>query len=221
MIRNPFVGLLKRIRLPHWDILMPYGIMVFATLWQWLTSWHHQANTKTNTKTSIRQPWTYFNGILHQNQTLSFCKIHLKSASKIYPIVSQCLNYGFHMRNYPCVSCIINTLRPRQNDRHFADDIFKCIFFNENVSFSINFPLEFVPKGPIDNIPVLVQIIAWRLTGDKPLSEPMMVRLPTHICFTRPQWVDFLGHCLPVCKPEVQGQSISSTLMAQFGEHKQ
>ena len=27
----------------------------------------------------------------------------------------------------------INTLRPRQNGRHFADDIFKCIFFNENV----------------------------------------------------------------------------------------
>ena len=25
--------------------------------------------------------------------------------------------------------------------------------------------------------------------GDKPLSEPMMVRLPTHICVVRPQWV--------------------------------
>ena len=26
----------------------------------------------------------------------------------------------------------INTLRPRQNGRHFPDDIFKCIFLNEN-----------------------------------------------------------------------------------------
>ena len=31
----------------------------------------------------------------------------------------------------------VNTLRPRQNDRHFPDDIFKCIFFNENVGISI------------------------------------------------------------------------------------
>ena len=31
--------------------------------------------------------------------------------------------------------------------------------------------------------------MAWRLSGDKPLSEPMMVGLPTHICVTRPQWV--------------------------------
>ena len=49
--------------------------------------------------------------------------------------------------------------------------------------------LKFVPKGPINNIPALVRIMAWRRPGDKPLSEPMIVRLPTHICVTRPQWV--------------------------------
>ena len=38
--------------------------------------------------------------------------------------------------------------------------------------------------------PALVQIMAWRRPGDKPLSGPMMVRLPTHICVTRPQWVN-------------------------------
>ena len=27
----------------------------------------------------------------------------------------------------------INTLRPRQNGRHFEDDILKCIFLNENI----------------------------------------------------------------------------------------
>ena len=47
----------------------------------------------------------------------------------------------------------INTLRPRQNGRHFADDIFKCIFLNENVLISSKISLRFVPKGPINNIP--------------------------------------------------------------------
>ena len=49
--------------------------------------------------------------------------------------------------------------------------------------------LKFVPRGSNNNIPALVEIMAWRRPGDKPLSERMMVRLPTHICVTRPQWV--------------------------------
>ena len=32
--------------------------------------------------------------------------------------------------------------------------------------------------------------MAWRRPGDKPLSERMMVRLPTHTCIARPQWVN-------------------------------
>ena len=87
----------------------------------------------------------------------------------------------------------LNPLRPRWNEQHFADDIFKRIFFNENVWISIKISPKFVPKGPINNIPALVQIMAWRPPGDKPLSEPMMVNLPTHICVTRPQWVKWLA----------------------------
>ena len=49
-----------------------------------------------------------------------------------------------------------NTLRPRQNGRHFADDILKCIFLNENVWIPIEISLKFIPKGPIDNIYALV-----------------------------------------------------------------
>ena len=85
---------------------------------------------------------------------------------------------------------MLNTLRPRQNGRHFPDDIFRWIFLNENVWISIEISLKFVPRGPINYIPTLVQVMAWRRPGDKPLSEPMMVRLPTHICVTRPQWVN-------------------------------
>ena len=55
--------------------------------------------------------------------------------------------------------------------------------------FRLRFHWSFVPKGPINNIPALVQIMAWRRPGDKPLSEPMMVCLLTHIWVTRPQWV--------------------------------
>ena len=84
---------------------------------------------------------------------------------------------------------IFKTLRPRQDGCHFTDDMLKCIFLNENVWIPIKISLKFVPKGPINNILALVQIIAWRRPGDKPLSEPMLVRLPTDICVTQPQWV--------------------------------
>ena len=80
-------------------------------------------------------------------------------------------------------------MRLRQNGRYFADNILNSIFLNENIWIPIKVSLKFVPKGPIDNIPSLVQIMAWRRSGDKPLSEPMTVSLPTHICFVRRQWV--------------------------------
>ena len=50
--------------------------------------------------------------------------------------------------------------------------------------------LKFIPQVSINNIPALVQIMAWCRSGNKPLSEPMMVILLTHICVTRPQWVN-------------------------------
>ena len=56
--------------------------------------------------------------------------------------------------------------------------------------FRLKFHWSLFPRGPINNIPALVQKMAWRRLGDKPLSEPMMVNLLTHICVTRPQWVN-------------------------------
>ena len=91
------------------------------------------------------------------------------------------------------VRLTFNTLRPRQNGRHFADDTFKPIFLNENIRISIKISLKFVLKGPINNIPALVQIMAWHQSGYKPLSEPMMVNLLTHISVTRPQWVNLIS----------------------------
>ena len=49
-----------------------------------------------------------------------------------------------------------------------------AFFFNEKVRISIQFSLKFVPKGPIDNKSPLVQVMAWRRTGAKPLPELML-----------------------------------------------
>ena len=72
--------------------------------------------------------------------------------------------------------CFFNSSSPGQNGRYFADDIFKRIFVNENFSILIKISLKFVPKGPIANNPSLVEIMAWRRIGDKPLSEPMLTQ---------------------------------------------
>ena len=58
-----------------------------------------------------------------------------------------------------------------------ADNIFKCIFLNENDRIRIEVPLKFVPRSPIDSKPVSVQVMTWRWTGNKLLPEPMMTQL--------------------------------------------
>ena len=47
----------------------------------------------------------------------------------------------------------------------------KFLYFNSNFT-------KFVPKGAIDNKPALVQVMAWRQTGDKPLPEPVLTQFP-------------------------------------------
>ena len=132
-----------------------------------------------------------------------------------------CCNWGYPSETH------LNTLRPRQNGRHFADDIFKCIFLNENVRIAIKISLKFVPKDPINNIPALVQIMAWRRPGDKPLSEPMRVSLLTHIYVTPPQWVKLKSsrivslhnsylHCSVLLKFHANHRSITVMFYAKF-----
>ena len=75
----------------------------------------------------------------------------------------------------------VNTLRRRRNGQDFADDIFKHIFFNENVWIAIEISLKFVPRGQINNIPALVQIMAWCRPGD---TETLLVCLVVHIFMT-------------------------------------
>ena len=67
-----------------------------------------------------------------------------------------------------------NTLRLRQNGCHFTDVIFKFIFLNEYCCILIELSIKSVPEGLVNKTSALVQIMAWRQTGNKPLSEPMM-----------------------------------------------
>ena len=75
-----------------------------------------------------------------------------------------------------CIDYIFVSLKylPGQNGRHFADDVFKCIFVNEKFGILIHISLKYVSKGPIDNNSALVQVMVWHRAGDKPLPEPMM-----------------------------------------------
>ena len=120
---------------------------------------------------------------------------------------------------YHSIKCTVNSLRPRHNGRHFPDDIFKRIFLTENVWIPITISLKFVPKGPINNIPSLVQIMAWRRPGDKPLSEPIMDSLPTHICVTRPQWVKIQPILFPVLHNSKVLRESSSFLLINNVQH--
>ena len=80
--------------------------------------------------------------------------------------------YIFHKHRAPRWTILFPSthLSPRQNGRHFPDDVFKCIFVKENVWISIKISLKFVPKGPITNVPALVQIMVWHRPDDKLLS---------------------------------------------------
>ena len=125
-------------------------------------------------------------------QHSDFINEFLRAGNVSIPGSKQQFSSRFGSCSMPIRYVMFNTLRPRQNGRHFADDISKCIFLNENAWILIKDSLKFVPKGSINNSAALVQIMAWRRPGDKPLSKPKLVKILTHICVTRPQWVNTL-----------------------------
>ena len=152
------------------------------------------------------------------NESVRLCDIHLaKSNFVVRDQATTCTlydefeEYKFRITAISARVQWVNTLRQRQNGRRFADDTFKPIFLNENIRISIKISLKFVPKVPINNIPALVQIMAWRRPGDKPLSEPMAISLLTHICVTRPQWVKRHSAC--------KGLRISSVILFGNSPH--
>ena len=103
------------------------------------------------------------------------------------------------------------TMRPRQNCRHFTDDILKFIVLLEDCLY-IQISLKIVSKGPIYKKPTLVQIMAWCWVGNKPLSDQWWPDLLMHKCITRPKWVNrkcSVADCyLNVVYPQSWGNSV-------------
>ena len=157
-----------------------------------LTSDWYSASFPSITNAISYYTGPHYNGTwLYHHHCCAVCDVIIVMLSTVLCYIGPCHSVtSLHLRT----SHALNTLRGRQDGHHFPDDIFICIFLNENESHSIKMSLKFVPRVPISNISALVQIMAWRRQGDKPLSELMMVVLPTHICITRPQWVK----CYPV-----------------------
>ena len=50
-------------------------------------------------------------------------------------------------------------------------------FFNEKLHIVMDISVKFIPMGLIGNKSTLVQVMAWRWLGDKPLPEPMMTKI--------------------------------------------
>ena len=67
------------------------------------------------------------------------------------------------------ISKLFNTLRPRQDGRHFTDDNFRCVFLNEYSTILTQISLKFIPKAPI--------------------KPAMLTCSLMHICVTQPQRV--------------------------------
>ena len=76
-----------------------------------------------------------------------------------------------------------------------------------------------VPKDPINNIPVFVQIMAWHRSGDESLSTPMVVDLLTHICVIRPQWVKCTYNFAPFFVAEGNAVNAATQWMAWLAGH--
>ena len=91
---------------------------------------------------------------------------------------NKCRHGGYHgiMATIVVDLYFVSEVSPEQNGRHFADNIFRCIFMNKKCYIAIRISLKFVPKGHIDNKSALVQVMAWRRTGDKPLPEAMLTQ---------------------------------------------
>ena len=96
--------------------------------------------------------------------------------STLVQVMACCLTASSqYLTNVDSKLFALNFLKPGQGGYHIADDIFKLFFFNEKCCILIQGSSKFVPNGNIVK-PTLFQIVAWRRTGDKPFSEPMMIQ---------------------------------------------
>ena len=145
---------------------MIYVLCLFSQYWcEHIVRFRILLNVLSHNNSSPRgRRWAY---IPHAKYCTNYTKKKMATKSDIYHTVYQCLKMYVPF---------VNKLRPRKNGHHFPDDIFKWLFLDEIFWISIEIILRFVPRGPLNNIPTLIYIMAWCRSGDKPLSEPMMTQ---------------------------------------------
>ena len=131
---------------------------------------------------SVTRDWCewiqFIPGIMHMFYVL-LCIVMVWYISCLYP---SALCHG-RQGNYalwwpPCqwnipdeIMCKRITPPSWTNWSPFRIDLIKCIFSTKGF-----ISLMFVSKGQIDNKWALVQVMAWRRTGAKPLSEAMLIK---------------------------------------------
>ena len=101
-------------------------------------------------------------------------RIWIDYITRTTTILKSVSGYQYAFQNV--IAFIINSSPPGQMAVILADDIFKWIFLNEYGRIPIQISLKFVPGSPVDKKPALVQVMAWRRTGDKPLPQLMLTQ---------------------------------------------
>ena len=173
---------------------------VFAFLWFWiafLTRWRHSkcrrdlnkfhdiSNVNTGSWHEIPPSYTTMEIFIMQIISASICPgARIGSASSLLV-----LNHKEHRSSRKLDGQVGQVDVSNFCLFYFAFIIFTFISLFLFSWISIKISLKFVPKGPINYIPSLIQIMPWRRPGDKPLSEPVMVRWLIHIWVSRPEWL--------------------------------
>ena len=162
------------------------------SLWWWRLREHWRESLcflvggEIGSTLQIKKRCLYFTEPINSIQCTHKNRFSPRYMSSFY--ICDCLCRKVRTNMYHCTE--FNTLRPTQHGCHFPDHIFECIFLYENVRISIKGSLKSVPTGLTHNISALVQIMAWRRPGASHYLNQWWPSYPTHICVSRPQWVN-------------------------------
>ena len=171
-----------------------YGIIVMETI-----PWRTRICLPTKLIPWILITWSckeprasaamYINSVFWEYSTLSTKKFNVvqqvlykgTAVAVLYYTRLHCNGSKIHQNN---ANDRVNTLRLGQNGCHFADNILKLILLNENVLISIKIPLKFVPRGPIKNIPALLQVRLGDVQVTSQYLNQWWSSLVMHLCIT-------------------------------------
>ena len=177
-------GAWKRLIFCKWNFLncLFYWKKFFLLWFNFQRSWFLRAHFRTSLRTPSRN--TFSELILMYCALVKILIVNRYFSKRTDKgTVLDCVN-SLWLEKRTCLNhfrCLrlhfgVNSSPPEENGRHFADVMFKRIFLNENIWISKKISLKYIPYGQINNMRALVQIMAWRLPGDKPLSETMLTQ---------------------------------------------